>query len=354
MSLIIEKQFARQVGHRIDFFREEREGMWRGRCPICGDGKNGASGRSRRFFILEKDDGLGLYTVCHNCDEPSANCSFQWFLKTNHPDLHDELQLEIFEDNGNSRAAYQELKPKKKVKKTHTARLHAPKRQTEDPALAKMTMVSDLLDGHPCKEYVRSRAIPKQHWDILYYTDNYRAIAEAVGPEDPAVVLKVPEDERLVIPFFDFDGKLRMVQGRALDKDAFLRYISIKKVEKEDKIYGRERLDEKRVRMVVEGPIDSLFIPNCLATADADLMKAKGDIYIPDAQYRNREICIKIEKMIAAGLKVVLFPDGTPGKDINEMITDGGMSQREVLELIAKNVYQGFEAEIRWSELRKC
>ncbi|QZI90543.1 hypothetical protein MYOV003v1_p0219 [Vibrio phage 207E48.1] len=353
-TMIIDKQFARMVSNRIDFCREEREGMWRGRCPACGDGKKGASGKSRRFYILEQDDGLGLYTVCHNCDEPSVNGSFQWFLKSSHQDLFDDYQLEVFEDRGNTNASYEELKPKKPVKKTHTAKLHAPKRQTEDPALAKMIRVSDLLDGHFCKEYVRSRAIPEKFWNVLYYTENFQEVAIAVEPEDPNSALRCPQDRRLVIPFFDFDGKLRMIQGRAFDEDS-IRYLSIKKCEKEDKIYGRERLNEKRTRMVVEGPIDSLFIPNCLATADADLLKAKGDIYIPDNQYRNREICKKIDKFIAAGVKVVLFPPDFPWKDINDAVMPdkGGMTIPELLKVIASNVYQGFDAEIRWSELRK-
>ena len=71
---------------------------------------------------------------------------------------------------------------------------------------------------------------------------------------------------RLVIPFFDKSGKMFAYQGRAFGNET-PRYITLKLVSEKEKIYGLERIDFDSHVFVVEGPIDSLFIDNCLAVA---------------------------------------------------------------------------------------
>ena len=61
------------------------------------------------------------------------------------------------------------------------------------------------------------------------------------------------------------------VQGRALSQSD-LRYITVRIDEQYPKIYGLDRVDISKPIYVVEGPIDSLFVDNCIAVAGGDLI----------------------------------------------------------------------------------
>jgi hypothetical protein len=130
-----------------------------------------------------------------------------------------------------------------------------------------------------------------------------------------------------------------------------LRYITLKKSEESTKVFGLDRVDRSRTTLVVEGPIDSLFLPNCVATADADLLSAGfGDIFIHDFEPRNREIMKRLKRSIEAGKRVVIPPDNFPHKDINDLVKDGGQSPRQIVEFIGKYCYSGLAARMRFSQ----
>lgn len=80
------------------------------------------------------------------------------------------------------------------------------------------------------------------------------------------------------------------------------------------KFYGLDKIDFSRPIYVVEGPIDSMFLDNCIATMDSALYRITtllGDhdyIFIPDIQPRNKEIVKTIEQCIKVG-KVCLLPE---------------------------------------------
>ena len=84
----------------------------------------------------------------------------------------------------------------------------------------------------------------------------------------------------------------------------------------------------------VEGPIDSLFLDNCIAVAGADFNKLPLDYTIIfDNERRNKELLKQIDKTIDRGYKVVLWPDNVKEKDINDMILSGKTKQ-EIKEAI--------------------
>jgi len=41
-------------------------------------------------------------------------------------------------------------------------------------------------------------------------------------------------------------------------------------------------------------------------------------------------------------------------KDINDMIKDGGLTEQEVISIIIDNTYQGMEAELEFTQWRRC
>ena len=89
-------------------------------------------------------------------------------------------------------------------------------------------------------------------------------------------------------------------------------------------IYGQERLDINKKIYCVEGPLDSLFLPNCLATAGLNFKELKlGHIIVLDNERRNVQIVDALKKVIANGYSVCIWPDNLNEKDINEMIMNG-------------------------------
>ena len=80
-------------------------------------------------------------------------------------------------------------------------------------------------------------------------------------------------DARLVIPFYDEYNDLIAVSGRALENSSDkLRYVTVRTNDSTDKlIYGLDRVDLTKPVKIVEGPIDSLFLNNCVASGDSSL-----------------------------------------------------------------------------------
>ena len=121
-----------------------------------------------------------------------------------------------------------------------------------------------------------------------------------------------------------------------------------------DLIYGQERINTKKTKYCVEGPLDSLFLPNCMAMAGIKFNTFDLEtIIVLDNEKRNKEIIHSIEKFITNGYKVCIWPDDVEGKDINDMIMRG-MTSEEILGIIDSNIYSGLEANFALSRWRKC
>lgn len=355
MSILTDTQYLNRISGHLEGFVHVKGDLYNCRCIICGDSQTNK--HKKRGYFHPVDDHLNYF--CHKCGEEDSAMKFSTFLEKYFPDMHAEYIRDLYFQKGGNRNKRAE--PKKKVHKasqlkTVTFGKKEIRGSEQDNILGTMMRVDQLSDDHICYRYVVDRAIPHDKHHLLYYAKSFRDQCLSLCEDDPE--LKLPNDERLIIPFFDSRGELKAVQGRALDPNAEIRYMTVKKNQHISKTYGDERVDTRRVNLVVEGPIDSLFLPNCRATADADLMTIPDNntIYIPDNQYRERTICRRIEKMIDAGVKVVLFPQHIKHKDINDLChpKKGNMSRHELMQLIASNVYSGLSAKLKFAQLRKC
>ncbi|MCW4255101.1 MAG: DNA primase [Candidatus Thiodiazotropha taylori] len=189
--------------------------------------------------------------------------------------------------------------------------------------------MSELPLDHYCRTYCEGRQIPL---DLVYFTEKFSKIAEFGGA-------KINDNNRLVLPFFDEDGKLFGVQGRAFDSKA-VRYITIMFDKNKDKIFGLERANLDNDLVIVEGPIDSFFVKNCLAMAGSDMGDNKYSTRATicyDNEPRNSHTVGKMRKSLDNGLKVVIWPDRIKQKDVNEMVLAGF----DVNQLIRENTYHG-------------
>ena len=169
-------------------------------------------------------------------------------------------------------------------------------------------------------------------------------------------------EQRLVNPFFDKDKQLITFQGRAFINTQ-LRYITIKMDEESSKIFGLERLDIKKKFYIVEGPFDSMFLPNCLAMAGSDVsFRGNDDIkeamdnhkgtIIFDNEPRNKEIITRMEKVIDKGWNICIWPDSVACKDINDMIMTS-INETKILEIINKNTFKNLHAKTHLAQWRK-
>jgi hypothetical protein len=168
------------------------------------------------------------------------------------------------------------------------------------------------------------------------------------------------DDARLVIPFYDEYNELIAISGRALEtSDKTLRYVTLRTNESEEKlVYGMDRINLNEMVKIVEGPLDSLFLNNCLASGDANLsMTAKNipidkKILIFDNEKRNKQIVKMMQDAIKLDYNIVIWPDNVQGKDINEMVMNG-ISATEIESIISSNTFKGLEAQTRFTFWKK-
>jgi hypothetical protein len=214
--------------------------------------------------------------------------------------------------------------------------------------------IAELPDDHYAKAYVLNRMIPEERHSELYYAEDYKKFVEAMKIEKDGLI---DNDPRLVIPFYDEDKNLVAFQGRALGNSK-LRYITVKVDSDNYKVYGMDRIDKEKKILVVEGPIDSMFLENCVATADSNLPAAsriynKADIVlIYDNEPRNKDIVRQIEKAIEEHYNVVIWPDMMEEKDVNDMILSG-FSPDEIQDIITKHTYQNLRAKMEFINWKK-
>ena len=98
------------------------------------------------------------------------------------------------------------------------------------------------------------------------------------------------------------------------------------------------------------------FLPIAVAMAGADgstkgLDKIENAVFVFDAEPRNKEIHLRMEKVINAGHKICIWPSNVLGKDINEMFLNGTTN---IEAIIKQNTYSGLEAKLKFTVWRKA
>jgi hypothetical protein len=217
-----------------------------------------------------------------------------------------------------------------------------------------MDRLDTLPDDHEVIKYVTDRRIPRDAFTRLYFIHNVKDIIQLNDKYKESIITTEP---RLAIPFFDGTGKLLVVSLRGIRGES-LRYINIKVDEDAQSIFGLDQVDPTKEVLVVEGPLDSLFLDNSIACAGTSFGKI-DQLPIPkekitiifDNQPKNREVGKLMNKYIDMGYKMVIWPD-VPGKDINEMI-ENGLTSGEIQGIINDNTFQGLSAKAKYAMWRK-
>ena len=320
----IDQKYLLLLSSQLKQFKKKNDGLYNFRCPYCGDSKK--SETKARGFMFRKENSM-IYK-CHNC---GVGASFKNFVKHVDSKIYNEYILERY---------------KKKEVEPDISQFRKPKFLLGDSPLKSLIKVSTLEHNHPVKKFLENRQIPSHSHHELFLAPKF---FEWVNTLVPNKFSSLDGDHpRLVIPFFDERDKMFAFQGRAFGKEN-PKYITIVLDSDRDKIYGLNNVDWNKKVYVVEGPIDSLFLDNCIATAQSDLRVSKKDsvILIPDNEPRNKEIVKQIERFISDGYSVVLWPEYVKEKDINDMILSG-KSKSEIQKIINENVYSGIKAKTQF------
>ena len=334
MSVFIDRTFLLRVSPKLARFTQKKSDLYNFRCPLCGDSQKNKT-KARGFVYRKKDD---YFYMCHNC---GISTTFYNFLKQIDERLVKEYQLERYKNGTNSantpRPDFSEAKEKPTFKE---------KIQLES--------IQSLPEAHFAKNYVQQRKIPKAFLSELYYAPDFAAFIQSLGVEKESLQ---KNDQRLIIPFFDEKKNLVAIQGRALGESK-LRYITIKLHDDNQKVYGLDRINLEKPVYVVEGPIDSMFLDNAVATADSNLesivnvLPKDKVVLVFDNEPRNKEIVKKINLAIDNHFNVVIWPEYIDSKDINEMILDG-FSPDEIQDIISNNTFVNLRAKMEFVNWKK-
>jgi transcription elongation factor Elf1 len=330
MSVYIDKKYISLLAPKLSQFKQRGEFLWNFRCPVCGDSQKNKI--KTRGYIYKRKENFGF--ICHNCGSTMA---LPKFIRYVDPVLYNEYQLESFVQSNTTNI-------KVDVNDFMSKPVFVSK-----PKTIETTKLSELSPKHHARKYMEDRKVPIGH---LFYTDDFSKFVKDLFPENDKQLYK---EERIIIPFHDKEGNLLGVQGRAIGPSK-IKYITIKADETVPKIFGWDRVDVSRTMYVVEGPIDSLFIDNSLATMDASLYVAASIVgldydyvFVYDNEPRNKQIVSNMRKTIDMGRKICVWPTDIKEKDINEMVL-AGMHPSHIQHIIDTNTFAGLEATMKMNQ----
>ena len=323
MSSYIDLKFINDLSGRLSQFKKKTDYLFNFRCPHCGDSQKSKT-KARAYLYRVKND---MFFKCHNCGQGQNLANFIKFVD---PKLYESYLLERYK-----KSAPATPKPEFDFK---------PTKFKDQTPIDDLKSIKDLPEDHPARLYCVNRKIPEKYFDKLFLSDKFMTLVNEVKPN----TYKITKDHpRLIIPFYDTTGKVFAFQGRAFGKEQ-PKYLTIKLDENKQKVYGLDKVSFQKPIYITEGPIDSLFIDNCLAAGGADLfLKNKipneNITYIFDNEPRNKEIVKRMYKVIEQDFNVVIWPEDLQLKDVNDMIMSG-LTKLQLQDIISNNTYSKLSA----------
>lgn len=345
MSLWLDEKYLRMVSPQLDRFTQKHPHVFNFKCPLCGDSAKNKS--KARGYCFAK--GPVLLYKCHNC---AVALPFSALLKRVSRRLYDEYLLESVREGG---------RPQR--------RSDPPPNVTSVPPIVLSTGVSTYLipldrvfcdfpvgtvrPTQPAVEYAKSRELPL---DRLFATTHANSwLTPLVGADKAA---KVTDGEvYLVIPLTLPTGDWYGCQLRLLGRKE---YITYRWSHEPLKIFGLDCWNRLDTTYIVEGPFDSLFVPNGIAACSSDLMGAvrvmesqkllsakDSRVYVWDSEPRNKEVVRLMRQAVRSNEALVIWPKSFP-KDINDAILQG-MTPTELFALVQRRTFRGLSAELELS-----
>ena len=315
---------------------------YNGCCPICREGNSW--GKKKRFYYIPDKE----LAFCHNCGYSKKSLGFVMDV-TNKP-LHfivneiKEFDTEVVVENK--------------------------KEPIEEKKVIDKSLPEDCINL-------------SDESQVEYYKDNI-AVKEALkvikerrldkGINKPKTFYISLDDKvhknRLILPFYNEQGEIIFYQSRGLlRKDLFSKPKYLSKVNAERSLYGVQNIDPSLEHIFIfEGPIDSYFCKNGLATCGitensnrmfTQLQKDQlnklnfyDKVYVLDNQRLDKASLNKSLILADNNEKIFIWPEELKKfKDFNEICVTG-LRDKIKPEFILKNTYSGLKAKILLTKIK--
>ncbi len=314
---------------------------YNGCCPICKEGDSW--GKKKRFYYIPAKE----LTYCHNCGYSKKPLKFIADV-TNKP-----LQViinEVRNFDGDIEPSQIEAKIDKVV-------------NTE-------TLPADsinLLDNNQVSYYKNNPYVTM----ALHCIKTRKLNEGANKPKTFYISLTDPvHKNRLVLPFYDENDNIIFYQTRGLsNKDLHERPKYLSKMNAERSLYGIHNINPNIDSVFIfEGPIDSYFVENGIATCGITEKSKKiftalqkkqinklnfyDKVYVLDNQYIDTPALNKSIILADNNEKVFIWPKQLKRfKDFNDICVQGNRSKIKP-EFIINNTYSGLKAKLMLTEIK--
>ena len=315
---------------------------YNGCCPICKEGDSW--GRKKRFYYIPKKE----LAYCHNCGYSKKPLPFIADV-TNKP-----LQAIVNE-----------------VKEFDVDILPT---VNEEPEVKKIinseTLPKDCinLSDKAQVEYYKDNPVVT----MALHCINTRRLNKGINsPKTFYLSLNDPvHKNRLVLPFYDENDKIVYYQTRGLvNKDLHERPKYLSKMNTEKCLYGIHNVNPNIDSVFIfEGPIDSYFVENGLATCGITERSNKiftarqkeqinrlnfyDKVYVLDNQYQDTAALNKSIILAENNEKIFIWPKKLKRfKDFNDICVAGNKDKIKP-EFILKNTYSGLKAKLLLTEIK--
>jgi hypothetical protein len=331
MSLFIDKKYINLIANHFEKFKWKSDNLANCRCKFCGDSSRHKN-KARGYFFVKSNN---FFYKCHNC---GVGYSIYNLLQQVAPSMCKEYSTERF-IAGDNRGNY--VKPTQKEIYPFTM----------EETKVNIQYLEELPSDHKARLFVEGRKIPKAHWKNIGYAEDFSKVAEQF---DESYKDKFFKEDRLIICVKSMMGMCGL-QGRSFSKMNKMKYITLKK-ENRSCFYNYDNVDTSKTFFVLEGPIDSMFLKNSIATMGMSAFKTLDEkiddtnaVYVVDNQPYNREVVNTIQNLIERNKKVCIFPVGMSEKDLNDM----AMSGLDPQQIVENNIYSDLKAKLVFNNWKK-
>ena len=290
------------------------------KCNVCGDGK-----RKRRGYLVYDHKRELVYYKCFNegdcaaAGDGNAWHGSKWLKYT------DENLYEAYRNELKDTRLRRYFKPSLKIKKK--PELNFPNLPRKKEEAVEKSDLEKLFES-----FVPVKKCPERLKKVVkdFLVGRKIPIERA---REMRIALEGKYRDRIAIPSYDANGKLVYFQARAL-LDQTPKYLN-SVMPREKVLYGLERVDKSKPVVVLEGPIDSMFVENAVATMGCSYPKETQEIldgfdcwYLMD---NDRAGNSKSRELLESGRKIFIWDkfleeNGLTGdvKDINDFVKTTG------------------------------